>query len=499
MGKNSALRLQKIEINTYTEPIIFMRQDCQVCLSEGFDVHTRVLVSLEDRSIIATVNTVKGDLLASGYAALSDIAWKQLGASEGAEVHVDHAPLVRSLSFVRSKIYGNELGAEELSAIANDIADGRYSNIQISSFLTACAGGNMTQDEITYLTEAMVNVGERLRWESPVVVDKHCVGGLPGNRTTPIVVPIVAAFGLTMPKTSSRAITSPAGTADVMEVLTNVELDLASMRKVVSREKACMAWGGAVALSPVDDTLIGIERTLDLDGEGQLIASVLSKKISAGANHVLIDIPIGVTAKVRSQQMADVLRVNFEAVGRALGIVVKVIYSDGSQPIGCGIGPSLEARDVLRVLKNEENAPQRLRDKALDLAGGILEFSDKVNPGQGREIATSLLESGEAWEKFQSICRAQGAIRTPPIAAYSHPVEATVTGTVTAIDNRRLAQLAKLAGAPYDKTAGLDLHCQVGTLITAGQALFTLNADSTGQLNYALRYLSEEKDIIKVE
>src|SRR5690606_31083876 len=129
----------------------------------------------------------------------------------------------------------------------------------------ACGGERLTQQEVLDLTKAMVKSGKQLSWSSPIIVDKHCIGGLSGNRTTPIIVPIVAAYGLCIPKISSRAITSPAGTADTMEVFTNVTLNIPTMKKIVEKEQSCILWGSAIGISPADDLLIRIERTLNLD------------------------------------------------------------------------------------------------------------------------------------------------------------------------------------------------------------------------------------------
>jgi thymidine phosphorylase len=137
-------------------------------------------------------------------------------------VQVSHAPTLDSLSAMRAKVYGHRLDAPALQAIIGDVTAGRYSDIHIAAFLSACAGGRMDLQETIDLTGAMVDVGDRIDWGRSPIADKHCVGGLPGNRTTPIVVAIAVAAGLTMPKSSSRAITSPAGTADVMETLTRV-------------------------------------------------------------------------------------------------------------------------------------------------------------------------------------------------------------------------------------------------------------------------------------
>src|SRR3990167_2393080 len=234
------LKLKRLGINTYHEAVIYMRSDCHVCRSEGFEVQTRIEVTLGNRSMIATLHIIESELLLPHEASLSEYAWNYLHASDGDEIHLAHSKPLESLSFVHAKIYGNVLGLEQMKTIVDDVLSGRLSDIQIASFLAASAGGRMNKAEIKELTEAMIQSGDQLKWSTNHVIDKHCVGGLPGNRTTLIVVPIVAAFGLTIPKTSSRAITSPAGTADTMEVLAPVALTPAEMHRVVEKENGCI-------------------------------------------------------------------------------------------------------------------------------------------------------------------------------------------------------------------------------------------------------------------
>jgi thymidine phosphorylase len=352
----------------------------------------------------------------------------------------------------------------------------------------------MDKDEVVALTRAMVEVGDRLSWDARPIVDKHSVGGLPGNRTTPIIVAIAAAAGLTIPKTSSRAITSPAGTADMMETLTFVDLDVTAMKRVVAKEGGCIVWGGAMHLSPADDLLIRIERALDLDSPGQLVASVLSKKIAAGSTHIVLDMPVGTTAKVRSTEAADRLTGDIQSVAQAFGLEVRILVSDGSQPVGRGIGPALEARDVLAVLQGKDDAPSDLRKRALVLAAALLEMGGKAEENAGLGLAEEILVSGRAWNKFQRICEAQGGMRTPPEPVLYKPFLATHSGTVIAIDNRRLARVAKLAGAPESKAAGVDLHASVGQRFERGQPIYSVHAESRGELTYALDYIENNDD-----
>ena len=493
------LRLRRIGIDTYVDPVVYMRADCHVCRSEGFAARARVRVTLGERSIIATLNVVEEALLEHDEAGLSEFAWRVLGASEGAAARFSHPEPVASDSRLRAKVYGERLNQADMQAIVNDVVRGLYSDLQLAAFVTACAGDRLDEAETIALTRAMVSAGERLTWPYPVVADKHSVGGLPGNRTTPLVVAMVAACGVPIPKTSSRAITSPAGTADTMETLAPVDLDVPAMRRVVEKEGGCVVWGGAVRLSPADDVLIRVERPLDLDSEGQLVASVLSKKAAAGSTHVVIDMPVGPTAKVRSARAAGSLSSRLKAAGAALGLAVEIEQTDGLQPVGRGIGPALEARDVLAVLRSGKEAPADLRDRAVRLAGAVLELAGAAARGAGASMAKLALQDGRAWRKFQAICEAQGGMREPPRSRITHVVASKAAATVSGFDNRRLARIAKLAGAPVAKAAGLDLHVRVGESLRAGQPMFTLHAESRGELDYALEYLARQQAVVVLE
>lgn len=493
------LKVKSIGIDTYRENIIYMRHDCHVCLSEGFKALTRLIVKHKDQDIIATLNVIhNSELLSHGEAALSMEAMERLNVKEGDFIGVSHLPPVESLRSVRAKLYGQTLEPKAYMDIINDVTNGKYSNIELASFIAACSDDRLKTEEIISLAKAMIHSGQRLSWPG-VVVDKHCVGGLPGNRTTPIVVSIIAAAGLTIPKTSSRAITSPAGTADTVETFTNVNLDLATIRKVVEKEGGCMAWGGAVKLSPADDILISIERSLDLDSPAQLIASVLSKKAAAGSTHVVIDIPVGESAKVRTMKEAEHLKDLMENVATSIDMSLDVLFTDGQQPVGRGIGPALEALDVISVLKGDKEAQVDLRDRSIKLAGRLLEMTGNAKANEGYQMAYSILEKGEAWKKFQAICLAQGRFTEPIVGKFQYDVTSNKNGIVSKIDNRRLSKLAKLCGAPHAPGAGILFVSPLYKKINMGDLLFTLFAQSKGELEYAKEYLkSSDGNIIQI-
>lgn len=493
------LLARRLRIHTVHESVVFLRSDSPVCRAEGLGTQVRVTVRFGAREIMATLYQVDGDALGLDEAGLSESAWKRLGLQDGDTVSIRQPHPLDSHSALRRRIFGHRLDETSLCMVISDIAAERYSDVHIGSFLTACTTLPLDADETRALTRAMVGTGVQLSWPAEMVLDKHCVGGLPGNRTTPLVVAIVAAHGLTIPKTSSRAITSPAGTADTMETLAPVDLPIEHIRRVVDQEGGCVVWGGAMQLSPADDIMIRVQRALDLENDGQMVASVLSKKIAAGATHIVVDIPVGPTAKVRSAAAADVLQGLLESVACDFGLHLTTLRTDGRQPVGRGIGPALEARDLLAVFRNEPDAPVDLRDRACRLAGILLEMGGKAETGQGYQQALQTLADGRAWKKFVAICEAQGGMREPGVAALQRPLCAPEAGRVRAIDNRRLARLAKLAGAPETAVAGVEMMVRMSDTVQRGQPLCCVHAASPGELEYAQAFAEANPDIFAVE
>ncbi len=486
-------RIRRIGIDTYPENTAFMLRTGNGYSAEQFQALRKIRIGGDGREILATLALVdEGCMIEAGEIGLGEQAFRRLGLPEGTQVEIAQAKPPASLEYVRRKIEGDTLSDSEINAIIRDIAHYRYSPMEIGAFLVACAGFMTTQETLA-VTKAMIAVGRQLNWDSKLVVDKHCIGGIPGNRTSMIVVPIVAAHGLLIPKTSSRAITSPSGTADTMEVLAHVDLTDAEMADIAEKHNAFLAWGGRVQLSPADDVLISVERPLRIDTFDQMVASILSKKAAAGSTHLVIDIPVGPTAKVRSHSDAVRLRKTFEYVARHIGIETRIIITDGSQPVGNGIGPVLEARDVMAVLRNEQDAPEDLRDRAVMLAGHVLDFDPALEGGKGYARALELLASGAALEAMERLIDAQGR-QTEKFAlgVHRHEVTATRDGHVEAIDCEIIARMARLAGAPMDKGAGIDLFHKVGAEVRRGDALYRIHANSETGLHFA-RELAEEQ------
>ncbi len=467
------LKIRRVNLDTGRENVIVISRRSKALRAEIFRGFSRAELRCNSKALLATLLITDDDqLVGSDEIGLSEPAFRRFAEPAGQLVTVTPAAPPESLEAVRAKVHGRTLSSSEIGAIVNDVTHYRYSDMEIAAFLISSASF-MTSDELLALTRAMADAGTQLRWNSPIVVDKHCIGGIPGNRTSMIVVPIVAAHGLPIPKTSSRAITSPAGTADTMEVLARVNVGAEEMKAIVAACNGCLIWGGHVNLSPADDILISVERPLSLDTREQMVASIMSKKLAAGSTHLLIDLPVGPSAKVINGLEAMRLRKLFEFVADRFGVSVEVITTDGRQPIGNGIGPVLEAQDVMAVLANDPAAPVDLREKSLRLAAHLLEYDPNLRGGSGYARARELLEGGAALAQMQKIIDAQGPSNCrSELGKLTIDIRAGSDGIVTGIDCLRLNRLARTAGAPLDKGAGIKLFKKIGDQVERGEPLY---------------------------
>jgi putative thymidine phosphorylase len=427
---------------------------------------------------------------------------KDIGAKSGDEISVSIAGKPKSLHYIKKKLNGQKLTPEEIMVIVKDIVAKNLTDIEITYFVAGCYTRGLDMDETVALTKAMINTGDVIDMGCKTVVDKHCIGGVAGNRTTMLVIPILAAAGYCVPKTSSRSITSPAGTADTMEVLANVSLSAAEIKKVVKKAGACMVWGGAVNLAPADDEIINVEHPLSIDAEGNLLASIMAKKGSVSATHVIIDIPIGKDAKLENKKDALHLKTQFEKIAKHLNMKVDVKITDGSQPIGNGIGPALEARDILWILRNDPRAPCDLRKKAIFMTSEIF----RMWPLKGKTppdpvgYAEYLIDSGKAMESMREIIEAQGKKITDPqkikLAKYSYDYCAPKKGTIKHISNKCISRIAKEAGAPGDKSAGLYLYHHVGDKVSKNDKIYTIYSESETKLKYAKDFAKQFDGVV---
>lgn len=384
-----------------------------------------------------------------------------------------------ALDAIRRKLVGKELTYREIFALMDEISNERMSDILTTYFVAAGFKEGFSDEELYFITKAMVKTGTELHFDG-IIADKHSIGGVAGTRTTMIIVPIIAAAGFKIPKTSSRAITSPAGTADVMETIAPVIFEKSKIENIVNKVGGCIIWGGHLGIAPADDIIIRVEEPLCFESFDKFIVSIMAKKVAAGTNHLVLDIPVGPTMKVKHFKEAQLVCDKFKKICDKFDIKVAFNIENTNQPEGTGVGPALEARDVFKVLEQTKDRSIALEERAIKLAGMLLNLcyeTAKIEK-DGFEEAEKILRSGKAQEKFYEIVKAQGgdiSLNSKNIISskkiHKYILQSDKNGEIAKINNLNLNAIAKILGAPKDKFAGLDFKKRIGQKVQKGEEL----------------------------
>ena len=482
-GNGAGLAARFLDV-TVGGPEVFLRPEDAARF--GVRALDRVWVRSPEATVefSAVVNVAEGFILPGSIGLSRELA-QRMRIPPASLLQVRPAPRPASIDSIRRKLDGRELSPSEMLLVIRDIASSHLTAVELTAWAAAIHTRGMTVDETVACVQAMVDTGERLDWGHEQAYDVHSIGGVPGNKYAPLVVSIVAAAGLRIPKTSSRAISSACGTADFMEVLAPVALDAQQLRKVMDAVGATLAWGGSVALAPADDEIIRVEYPLGIDPPDQIVASVLAKKVAMGVSNVLIDLPSGPGAKVPDRRSADDMVRRFMQVGSRLGLTVRCEITAGSRPLGRAIGPVLEAREMLSVLEGGQG-PSDLVEKSCRLAGILLEMAGKATPGKGTAMAEEILRSGQAHKKFLAIVAAQGGrvpVKSEDLRPGPHAFEATaIQDARFDLPNSAIVTVARAAGSPQAKGAGVQLLGGIGEPMKAGQPAFRVFAETAAHL-----------------
>lgn len=479
------LSLKHINIKSFNENVAYINKNCLEYSIEDISSLSQVEVVTETSKIYAFLQIVEDDNLVSPtQLGLNDEAYSNLGEMEGTEVSISIAAPAPSRAALKRKIAGNILSPQDYKFVIKDIINRRYSNIDIASFIVA-GGTFISANEVLSLTEALVN-NNRINWnQDKIVVDHHCLGGVPGNKTDIIVSSIVGAYGLLMPKTVSKATTSCASVADTMGIMCNVNLTHDHFIELAQKNRSVIANYEPLNIAEAVKSISNVERHLGLTQQEFLLTTILAIKISAGVTHLLIDIPVGEKSRIKTTYEAIRLRKLAEYVGDRLGIDIEVVITDGREPIGNGVGAILEARDVVQVLKNKPHAPQDLLEKSLFLAGRILSFDTNLRGGKGYDVAVDILRSGQALEKLNEMIVSQGKKEQPVLGSYVRDVVASQKGEVLEIDNTQINKIGIWAGAKQCVGAGIDLFKKIGDEVIEGEPLYRIYACSQEDLDLA--------------
>jgi len=483
------LKVRFLDIST--EPLVLMSGED--ALKIGGKDNDRVRVEGK-KPVIALLNV--SDFVDSGEAVLSSNLKETVRASDGDELNIIYTSSPESVRSIRKKMDKEKLSKDEIHSIVEDILENKLSKIEISAWLTALYINGMDIEEIANFAQAMVDTGERVEFDRTPVYDFHSMGGVPGNKITPIVVSIVASAGLMLPKTSSRAISSACGTSDFVETFCDVEMDAETLKRISEEVGGVFAWGGAMNLAPVDDMVIKVEHPLGINPRAQMLASIISKKLAIGATHLVIDIPTGAGTKVPTIEVARAYARDFMDLGEKLNIHIECAITYADQPVGNAIGPKLEARECIRILEGEKH-PSSVIEKACDLAGIILEMGGFVN---GSDKALEILESGAAMKKFREIVAAQKGnydISSKDLVPgeFTAEVVSAKAGYVHSLSNKDLVSIAVAAGSPSDKGAGILLMKKKGQRVEKGDVLFQIYGDSKAKVERAKELAVKYKPI----
>jgi len=478
-------KVKPIDINASHVSVIMNAEDAN---GLGLSRTDRVKVMARDRSIVAILDSTR-TIVEPGEVAIFKNTYDSLALKEGDQVKIFPTEKPKSVEYIKKKMMGDELSTKEINLIIKDISDNNLSDIELSAYVTAIMIRDMNMREVEDLTRAMVESGTRLDFDNKPIFDFHSVGGVPGNKITLIIVPIVAAAGLLIPKTSSRAISSACGTADILEAICRVDLSIEEIKSQTESIGGTIAWGGAVNIAPADDIIIHAEYPLGIDPYPQVLASVMAKKVAGGAKFLVMDIPIGEESKVRDKEYGRRYARDFIDLGHRFGIKVECAITYGDQPVGNAIGPTLEIKEALECLEGHDG-PKSLLSKSLSLAGIILEMGSVALPGQGAQVAKRILDSGAALKKFREIIKAQGGdgeISSSKImlGQFYEDILAPQDGYIHRIFNRRIVKIVRAAGSPFEKGAGLYLYGKQGDKIEKGKPIFRIYSDSQSKLNTA--------------
>lgn len=482
------LTLKHLAIKSFNETIAYIHKDCSFYTSGDVRTLTKIEIHGGPKPAYALLQVVEDDAIVSkDELGVNSECFDFLGLAEGSIVSISVAPYPNSFTSIKRKTYGNVLSSSEYNAIIEDIISKRYSNMDIAAFLVAM-GSFMTHPEVLSLTQAMIG-DKRITWDTEdIVVDHYSIGGVPGNKTDIIITAIVAAYGMAIPKICSHSLTSCSGVANVCSVLMNIDLDEDKLKNTIKNTRGAIFLYESLDLGKINGSISCIEKYIGLTRTQHLAASIIALKIAMGITHLLVDIPVGPETKIRSTTDAMRLRKMIEYVGDSLDIHIDVVISDGQEPIGNGVGPILEARDIMKILRNKDDAPQDLREKSLFMAGKILEFDPKLRGGHGLAVATEILQSGRALEAFNKIIYAQGKAAQPEIGFLYSDIFAPCSGEVVAIDNATINYIGILAGASRHHGSGLDLFKKIGDFVEEGEKIFRIYSSNQNDFNNAVSF-----------
>jgi len=488
------LKVKKLNIEDGNMMMVMINE--AYALANGLTSTDKINIYHDKKEFVADV-VLSPDFPSDSIGVFSDV-WKKFKLKDDDIVKISYVEAnPKAVDAIRRKLLGKKINEEDTKLIISEIANGKLSDIQITYYVSSSFFYKPSNEELYFTAKAMAETGETFKFDSEIVADKHCMGGVPGNETTMIIVPIIASLGITIPKSFSKAITSPAATGECVKTLMDIEFNKEEIYKLVKKTNSCLIWGGGLSLAPADDRIIKVSYPISMEPHSKAVISIMAKKAAMGITHCVIDIPMGKTAKVHSMEDALELKKKFEYVGKRFGMKMKVEITDAKQPIGAGIGPTLQTREVLRVLEQHPKRPIDLENKALYLASKLVELTGYAKKSDSLRIVTEQLRLGNALKKMKEIIKAQGGdpkigCEEIRLGSVKYDFKAASDGIVKNIDMKFLNTIVRTLGCPIEETAGIYLHKKLNDFVEKGDKIFTMYTESENRLKDALLMLDEK-------
>jgi AMP phosphorylase len=394
---------------------------------------------------------------------------------------------------------GQGITDEEIDAIVDDIQNNKLSDLVLAYYTATSFFYKADPHELAYTTKATAYTGDMYRFPG-IVAGKYSIGGVPGNETTMIIIPILASLGITVPKTFSKAITSPAATGECVNVLMDISFKKSEIIRMTDKNQACLVRNEGLNLAPANDRIIKVSSPLGMEPYARMISSIMAKNYAMGINHCLIDIPMGPTAKVANMEDAERVAKHFTEIGEYLGIKMDVQITEADQPVGRGIGACLQAKEALRVLQNHPDQASDLAAKAIFLAARLVLLCGLAKTqAKAERMVMKQLANGKARAKMSQIITAQRG-KNPdikadeiPLGKLTYEVKAEKNLTIEKVDMKYLNMIVRTLGAPAEYKAGIWLNKKVGEKVKKGELLYTLYSESETKMQRAKEMLQENE------
>ena len=403
-----------------------------------------------------------------------------------------------SMQAIRKKLLWKKITDEEIDAIIEDIKDNKIHDLVLAYYVATSFFYKSDVHELAYTTKATAYTWDMYRFPW-IVAGKYCIWWVPGNETTMIVIPILASLWITMPKSFSKAITSPAATGECVNVLMDIEFDKQEVIRLTDKVWACLVWNEKLNLAPVNDRIIKVSAPLGMEPYARMISSIMAKNYAMGINHCLIDIPMWPTAKVATMRDAKRVAKRFKEIWEYLWIKMDIEITDWSEPIGRWIWACLQAREALRILQQYKTRSEDLEKKAIFLASRLLMLCGAANNMWNAEnLVKTQLTNWEAWKKMQEIIKAQNGnpnIKSEDIqlGKFSHDIIAEKDCRIKKVDMKHLNTMVRWLWAPKQYQAGIYLHKRVWDKVKKGEVIYTMYSDSANKLSL-IKEMQKEKD-----